>query len=117
MIILPLWSPLPGWLLKYSGRVIPLLVMHRILAAPWLRAALSPRFGEAAKRVLALIRCTELFLSLARVTVLALFDCFRPKFPHHVTVLPRVSRRPVRRGMVRAGALEYLIIIVGFLPL
>ena len=89
--------------------------MHWILATAWLRAALSPRFGEAAERVLALIRCTKLFLPLVRFTALPFFDRLRPKFPHHVTVLPGMSRQSILHGVVRAGALEYLIIIARLL--
>ena len=93
-------------MLKNSGRVIPSLVMHRILAAAWLRATLSPRFRETAEGVLALIGCAELFLPLVRVTALPFFHRLRPELPHHVTVLPGMNRRSVCQGVVRAGALE-----------
>ena len=74
VIILILRSPLWGWLLKGSWRVIPPLVVHRVLAAAWLRASLSPLFGKAAERVLSLVGCSEFILALVRVIVLTLLD-------------------------------------------
>ena len=91
------------------------MVMHWILAAAWLRAALSPRFGEAAELILALIRHTELFLPLALVTGLAFLECLRPKFLHYVAAFPRVGRRSFLRGVMRAGALKYLVVIARLL--
>ena len=104
-----------GWLLKHSGWVIPLLIMHRVLATAWLRAALGSWFGKTTELVLTLIRCTELFLPLALVAGLAFLECLRLKFLHYVAVFPRVGRQSFHRGVMRAGALKYLVVVARLL--
>ena len=106
MVILVLRSPLRGRLLENSRLVVPPLVVHRVLAAAWLRASLSPLFGKTGEGVLPLVWRGELVLVPVRIFVLALFDCLGPKFSHHKTVHPRVARRAIGRGVVRARAFE-----------
>ena len=106
MVILVLRSPLWGRLLEDSWRVVPPVVVHRVLAAAWLRPPLSLLFGKTAEGVVPLVGRGELVLATVRVFALALLDCLGPKFSHHEAVLPRVARRAVGRGVVRARAFE-----------
>ena len=106
MVILVLRSPLWGRLLKNSRRVIPPLVVHRVLTAAWLRAPLCLLFGKTAEGVVPLVGRGELVLATVGVFALALLDRLGPKFPHHEAVLPGVTRRAIGRGVVRVRAFE-----------
>ena len=69
MVILVLRSPLWGRLLENSRRVVPPLVVHRVLDAAWLRASLSLLFGKAAEGVVPLVGRGELVLGPEREEV------------------------------------------------